>query len=63
MITKKTHMKSVGEIMQTHMVTIIQQQQQSMKELDRKYITAVENYRQLPWVVRLLLNKLYKYKL
>ena len=63
MITKETHMKSVGEIMQTHMVTIIQQQQQSMKELDRKYITAVENYRRLPWVVRILLNKLYKYKL
>ena len=63
MITKKTHMKSVGEIMQTHMVTIIQQQQQSMNKLDQKYNTAVENYRRLPWVVRFLLSKLYNYQL
>ena len=63
MITKETHMKSVGEIMQTHMVTIIQQQQQSMNKLDQKYNTAVENYRRLPWVVRFLLSKLYNYQL
>ena len=56
-------MKSVGEIMQTHMVTIIQEQQQSMGKLDKKYNTAVEQYRRLPWVVRFLLSKLYNYKL
>ena len=63
MITKETNMKSVGEIMQTHMVTIIQEQQQSMNKLDKKYNTAVEQYRRLPWVVRFLLSKLYNYKL